>query len=313
MDSRNAVFITEAGVDPGQPEPGPARRAVRRAVAAGRAGGRGLCRRLRTGNGCGHGGGTAARIGAGRPARPRGPEQRSGPRVGGAGSARSASERVPTREATRWVSPSDEPRLDRSTREASYGGVVDRRRTGVRRAPAWRPSCPARPGRWAPAWPPPAAASAAGPGPSWQAQCPRRWPAGWPSPGPDDPPSGLTLSAFVGRVSVDCCILDLIRRLSRGYDGRRGRRLGVVRRRPSAPRPRPCASTDRATTATASPALGVTNFTPIVDRPVGRKSSLIGLRTTWPFWRDREDLVAVLHDERADQADRGPRWSGPSP
>ena len=40
------------------------------------------------------------------------------------------------------------------------------------------------------------------------------------------------------------------------------------------------ASTERATTATASPPLGVTNFTPIVERPVARKSSLMGLRTT---------------------------------
>src|SRR6476469_214968 len=44
------------------------------------------------------------------------------------------------------------------------------------------------------------------------------------------------------------------------------------------------ASTDRATTATASPDFGVTNFTPIVERPVARNWSLIGLRTTWPFW-----------------------------
>ena len=39
-------------------------------------------------------------------------------------------------------------------------------------------------------------------------------------------------------------------------------------------------STERVTTATASPPLGVTNFTPMVERPVARKSSLIGLRTT---------------------------------
>src|SRR5829696_160470 len=44
-------------------------------------------------------------------------------------------------------------------------------------------------------------------------------------------------------------------------------------------------STDRATTATASPALGVTNFTPWVDRPTdGLKLSSMGLRTTWPPW-----------------------------
>ncbi len=30
--------------------------------------------------------------------------------------------------------------------------------------------------------------------------------------------------------------------------------------------------------------MGVTNFTPIVERPVGRKFSLIRLRTTWPPW-----------------------------
>ena len=44
------------------------------------------------------------------------------------------------------------------------------------------------------------------------------------------------------------------------------------------------ASTERATTATASPSLGVTNFTPIVERPSTRKFSSIRLRTTWPPW-----------------------------
>ena len=42
------------------------------------------------------------------------------------------------------------------------------------------------------------------------------------------------------------------------------------------------ASTERATTATVSPFLGVTNFTPMVERPVARKLASIGLRTTWP-------------------------------
>src|SRR5690606_26263361 len=38
-----------------------------------------------------------------------------------------------------------------------------------------------------------------------------------------------------------------------------------------------------ATTATESFFLRLTNRTPIVERPVTRKSSLIGLRTTWPW------------------------------
>ena len=41
-------------------------------------------------------------------------------------------------------------------------------------------------------------------------------------------------------------------------------------------------STLRATTATLSPFLGVTNRTPMVERPVARNCSSIGLRTTWP-------------------------------
>ena len=63
----------------------------------------------------------------------------------------------------------------------------------------------------------------------------------------------------------------------------------------------PVASTERATTATASPSLGVTNFTPMVERPVGRKLVVDRAAHDLAVLGDREDLVAVLDDERADQ------------
>ena len=82
------------------------------------------------------------------------------------------------------------------------------------------------------------------------------------------------------------------RRFTRRDDGRR----------PPPPAPRPGDSTDRATTATASPSLGVTNFTPIVERPVGRKFVVDRAAHDLAALGDREDLVAVDDDERADQA-----------
>ena len=89
---------------------------------------------------------------------------------------------------------------------------------------------------------------------------------------------------------IDCCIRGRIRRFRVRRAGALGVARGLVRGSGLAVLAsvsrlvRLGASTERATTATASPPLGVTNFTPIVERPVGRKSSLIGLRTTWPPW-----------------------------
>ena len=61
------------------------------------------------------------------------------------------------------------------------------------------------------------------------------------------------------------------------------------------------ASTERATTATASPSLGVTNFTPIVERPVGPEVVVDRAAHDLAALGDREHLVAVDDDEGADQ------------
>ena len=50
-----------------------------------------------------------------------------------------------------------------------------------------------------------------------------------------------------------------------------------------------------------------TNFTPLVSRLVGRRSSSIALRVTWPDGLDGQHLVTVDDDEAADEAARGRR------
>ena len=87
----------------------------------------------------------------------------------------------------------------------------------------------------------------------------------------------------------------------RRFVGRRSVGPSAAPRRPPRP-PRRASPRERATTATASPSLGVTNFTPMVvaagrpevcvDRAAHHLAAL----------GDREDLVALDHDERADQA-----------
>ena len=267
IDSRNAVFITDQG-------------SMRVSRSRARARGAGAAPRRRAGQrrrGFAAGSGDRRAARGSRPAP--GPARDGG--SGGAGALGAAGDGPRDGGHAAGSSPSLQPSLDRSraaglrTAVSSTGARGGRSGRRLRRLPA--PAGPAVGGRARPAaaWEASRGAFLAGSAPT--------------------PVAGRLAVSWTGRSAIRTHSLRFRRACQRRLlhprpdptTRRRVRRpVRTASRRPprarSAPRSSSLASTDRATTATASPALGVTNFTPIVDRPVGRKSSLIGLRTTWP-------------------------------